>query len=94
LVQGYVERYNNTHLNSAIGYITPKDMLAGLQQEIQVDRDRKLETAREKRKNCRQRDACSTKRITSGWATIQPELMDACLDWMERLSIDASWPLS
>jgi hypothetical protein len=30
-------------LNSAIGYITPKAMLAGHQQEIQADRDRKLE---------------------------------------------------
>jgi hypothetical protein len=38
-------------LNSAIGYITPKDMLAGHQHEIQAERDRKLETARERRKN-------------------------------------------
>jgi putative transposase len=29
LVAGYVEHYNNVRLNSAIGYITPKDMLAG-----------------------------------------------------------------
>jgi hypothetical protein len=36
LVQGYVERYNNVRLNSATGYITPKDMLAGRQQEIHV----------------------------------------------------------
>ena len=34
LVKGYVEHYNNIRLNSAIGYITPKDMLAGHQQEI------------------------------------------------------------
>lgn len=34
LVKGYVEHYNNVRLNSAIGYITPKDMLAGHQQEI------------------------------------------------------------
>ncbi|HLJ18500.1 MAG TPA: DDE-type integrase/transposase/recombinase [Bryobacteraceae bacterium] len=57
LVQGYVERYNNERLNSAIGYITPKDMLAGHQQEIQADRDRKLEAARGRRKNRRQRAA-------------------------------------
>ena len=44
-------------LNSAIGYITPKDMLAGHQQEIQADRDRKLEAARELQKNRRQRAA-------------------------------------
>jgi len=29
LVEGYVEHYNNVRLNSAVGYITPKDMLAG-----------------------------------------------------------------
>ena len=34
LVEGYVELYNKVRLNSAIGYITPKDMLAGRQQEI------------------------------------------------------------
>ncbi len=44
-------------LNSTIGYITPKDMLAGHQQGIQADRDRKLEAAREQRKNRRQRVA-------------------------------------
>ncbi len=45
----YVEHYNNARMNSAIGYITPKDMLAGHQQEIHADRDRKLEAAREQR---------------------------------------------
>ncbi len=29
LVEGYVEHYNNVRLNSAVGYLTPKDMLAG-----------------------------------------------------------------
>ena len=29
LVSGYVDHYNNVRLNSATGYITPKDMLAG-----------------------------------------------------------------
>jgi hypothetical protein len=57
LDQGYVEHYNNVRLNSAIAYITPKDMLARLQQEIQAERDRKLEAAREQRKNRRQRTA-------------------------------------
>ncbi len=32
LVEGYVEHYKNARLNSAVGYITPKDMLAGRQQ--------------------------------------------------------------
>jgi len=44
-------------LNSATGYITPKDMLGGRQQEIHAERDRKLEAAREQRKNRRQRVA-------------------------------------
>jgi len=40
---------NNVRLNSATGYITAKDMLAGLQQEIHLERDRRLETARKQR---------------------------------------------
>jgi len=43
LVEGYVEHYNNVRLNSAVGYITPKGMLAGRQPEIHAERDRKLE---------------------------------------------------
>jgi putative transposase len=57
LVKSCVEHYNNVRLNSAIGYIAPKDMLAGHQQEIQAERDRKLETAREQRGNRRHRAA-------------------------------------
>ena len=53
LVEGYVEHYNNDRLNSAIGYITPKDLLAGHQQEIQAERDRKLDAPKEQRKNRR-----------------------------------------
>jgi hypothetical protein len=41
-------------LNSATGYITPKDMLAGRQQEIHAERDRKLEAARKQRQIRRQ----------------------------------------
>ena len=43
LVSRYVDDYNNIRLNSATGYITPKDMIAGRQQEIHGERDRKLE---------------------------------------------------
>jgi len=57
LVEGYVEHYNHVRLNSAIGYITPKDMLAGRQQEIHADRDRKLEAARQLRQIRRQQAA-------------------------------------
>jgi predicted signal transduction protein with EAL and GGDEF domain len=55
LVKGYVEHYNNVRLNSAIGYITPKNMLAGHQQEIRAERNRKLEAARQQRRNRRLR---------------------------------------
>ena len=56
-MEGYVEHYNNVRLNSAIGYITPKDMLAGRQHEIQAERDRKLEEARRQRQIRRQQAA-------------------------------------
>ena len=49
LVSGYVDHFNNVRLNSASVYFTPKDMLAGQQQEIQAARDRKLEAARKER---------------------------------------------
>jgi putative transposase len=52
--QAYVEHYNNVRLNSAIGYVTPKDVLAGRQQEIHAERDRKLEAARQQRQSHRQ----------------------------------------
>lgn len=44
-------------MNSAVGYITPKDMRAGCQAEIHAQRDRKLEEARKQRRIGRQRAA-------------------------------------
>jgi putative transposase len=38
-----VDHYNTVRLHSAIGYVTPHDMLAGRQAEIHAARDRKLE---------------------------------------------------
>jgi transposase InsO family protein len=57
LVEGYVKHYNNVRLNSATGYITPTDVLAGRQQEIHSERDRKLEAARQQRQSRRQQAA-------------------------------------
>ncbi len=57
LMQGYVGHYNNVRLNSATGYITPKDILAGRQQEIHGERDRKLEAARQQRQSRRRQAA-------------------------------------
>jgi hypothetical protein len=45
LVEGYVVHYNNIRLDTALGYITPKDMLAGHHAEIHAEPDRKLEVA-------------------------------------------------
>jgi hypothetical protein len=44
-------------LHSAIGFITPADMLAGRQAEIHAARDRKLDEARRLRQQRRQRVA-------------------------------------
>ena len=57
LIQQYVDRYNNVRLHSAIGYVTPKDMLVGRQVEIHTERDRKLEAARQQRQRRRQQAA-------------------------------------
>jgi putative transposase len=57
LVEGYVEHYNNIRLNSAAGYITSKDVLAGRQAEIHAERDRKLEEVRKQRQIRRQQTA-------------------------------------
>jgi transposase InsO family protein len=50
IVGTFVEHYNTVRLHSAIGYVTPQDMLAGRTQAIHDARDRKLEAARERRK--------------------------------------------
>ncbi|HWO35842.1 MAG TPA: integrase core domain-containing protein [Candidatus Acidoferrum sp.] len=54
LVQDYVEHYNDVRLNTAIGYITPRDMLAGRQEEIHSERVRRLAAARQQRQVRRQ----------------------------------------
>ena len=53
LVGEYVDHYNNVRLHSSIGYIAPKDRLAGREEEIFAERDRKLAQAREERRRKR-----------------------------------------
>ena len=63
LIGNYVDHYNTVRLHSAIGYVTPQDMLAGRQGEIHAARDRKLEEARRQRQLRRQlahREATAT----------------------------------
>lgn len=54
LVDAFVEHYNTVRLHSAIGYVTPADKLAAREREIWVERDRKLEAARDARAKRRQ----------------------------------------
>ena len=53
LITSYVEHYNTVRLHSALGYVTPMDKLAGLDTVIFAERDRKLEAAREVRREAR-----------------------------------------
>jgi len=59
LVARYVAHYNTVRLHSAIGYVTPLNMMEGRQQQILAERDRKLEAARELRRLRRQAAAGS-----------------------------------
>ncbi len=54
LVTRFVEHYNTRRLHSAIGYVTPHDLLESRQKAIHDARDRKLEAARETRAERRQ----------------------------------------
>lgn len=65
-VDAYVKHYNEVRLHSAIGYVTPNDMLAGRQTAIHSERDRKLEEARRQRQLRRRRGDVSDR------ATIDP----------------------
>jgi len=53
IVEAFVLEYNEVRLHSALGYVTPKDMLEGRQQAIFQERDRKLEQARQRRAEAR-----------------------------------------
>lgn len=50
VVAVFVEHYNTVRLHSAIGYLTPADMMAGRADQIHAERDRKLEVARARRR--------------------------------------------
>jgi putative transposase len=54
VVARYVEHYNSVRLHSAIGYVTPQAKLEGRDQATLEERDRKLEAARDSRKQKRQ----------------------------------------
>lgn len=49
IVTEYLPVYNEERLNSAIGYVTPKDRLERRAQQTLAERDRRLEEARHRR---------------------------------------------
>ena len=53
VVGDFILHYNTVRLHSAIGYVTPHDLLAGRRDAIHTERDRKLEAARERRRLAR-----------------------------------------
>jgi transposase InsO family protein len=57
LIQKHLDHYYTVRLHSAVGIVTPADMLAGRQKEIHEARDRKLEEARRQRQPRRQQAA-------------------------------------
>ena len=48
-VTAYISYYNDRRLHSAIGYLAPKDKLAGREKQIFAERKRKLREARKRR---------------------------------------------
>jgi transposase InsO family protein len=54
LVARFVDHYNRVRLHSALGYIAPLAFMAGQAPTIWAERDRKLEAAREQRRQRRQ----------------------------------------
>lgn len=56
IVAKFVEHYNAKRLHSGIGYVAPLDKLAGRDAAIWAERDKKLESARELRRQFRALD--------------------------------------
>ena len=55
-IADYIGYYNDERLHSSLGYVAPKVKLEGRDKQIFKERDNKLETAREARKQKRRRE--------------------------------------
>jgi transposase InsO family protein len=55
-IADYIRYYNEERLHSSLGYVAPKDKLEGRDKQIFTERDKKLEAAREARKQKRQEE--------------------------------------
>ena len=75
IVDRFVRCYNSERLHSAIGYVTPKDKLAGREAAIFADRKRKLAKARERRARQRQQVDPKTPQIRR---LVSPDVAVAC----------------
>jgi hypothetical protein len=53
LVAEFVAHYNTVRLHGAIGYVAPADKLAGREQEIWAERERKLAESEARRRSAR-----------------------------------------
>ena len=78
IVARYVEHYNTARLHSAIGYVTPQAKLEGRDTLIFAERDRKLDEARQKRKENRRAarqaaDGQPATATTSSMIVVAPE---------------------
>ena len=77
----FVTHYNMVRLHSAIDYVTPADKLLGLESVIHAERDRKLEEARElrreKRRAARAGDGQAARHgVTSSTNAPEPRRLD------------------
>jgi len=78
LVEQYVTYYNEQRLHSAIGYVTPRDLLEGRRDRIHAERDRKLELARQQRRELEHRIAPAVESKQSGWDSSCSDLLPIC----------------
>jgi hypothetical protein len=83
LVSGYVDHYNNVRLNSATGYITPKDMSAGRRLNFRFADD-PPKTRNATRRGCRPISALPTQvandcpGVVAGVNMVQSDVLTWC----------------